>query len=112
MASNNKLLGAGKVEGFEDTEILTENFSPIWMYREDCMTGKIVRTSKDLQEKLDAEWKDHPGKCVKLAGHEGVFEKELEDFEAALGTPEEEEEKKPEKPVADKPKSAKSKSGK
>ena len=77
MASNNRLIGSGKVyieEVKEEVEVFKK--APMWLYSKDCTEGRIIKTDEEIDKLLATGWKDHPGKIVKLAGFEKLYESE------------------------------------
>ena len=73
MASNNVLLGSGKILNEEvEVEEVVEVFNPIFLHNE-CESVKV--TTKEKFDKLTASgYKDHPGKVRLLPGFEYMFE--------------------------------------
>jgi hypothetical protein len=76
MASNNKLLGSGKVEIDIEPALIPQQFAPAFRYSQDCPEGILVKTDKQLEELDAAGWKDHPGKVQLLPGFKDVWEAE------------------------------------
>jgi len=85
MASNNRLLGSGKVYTKSDvkqTQPLND-YAPHWMFHKDHPEGQIVRNQVTFDKLVAAGWVRHPGQCTLLPGHEAMYEgdREVEETE-------------------------------
>ena len=88
MASNNELLGSGKVST-KKKKVESEDFYPTWLYHTDRPEGQIVKTQADFNKLIKKGWVDSP---VKL--YEEITEEEEEEKEAEKAKVSEEEVKK------------------
>jgi len=84
MASDNRLVGAGKTYNEDEVQQIVKNFDPLWLYHKDQLKGQVVKDRKTYTELIEAGWEDHPGKCALLSGHEAMFKGE-EIFEEKKG---------------------------
>ena len=74
MASNNRLLGSGKVYTESDIVQILNNYAPHWMFHKDHPEGQIVRDKVTFDKLVAAGWVRHPGQCTLLPGHEAMYE--------------------------------------
>jgi len=78
MASNNRLLGSGKVYTKSDVTQIPNNYAPHWMFHKEHPEGQIVRNQVTLDKLVAAGWVRHPGQCTLLPGHEALYEGDRE----------------------------------
>ena len=76
MASENRLLGQARAESKVAIEVTL--FNNCWLYHADTPKGILVKRKKLYDELIELGWVDHPGKCIRLKGHEDLFEENTE----------------------------------
>jgi len=79
MASNNQLLGSGKVvkeevQGGVERDKSLPKTAPCWLFHKDHPEGCVVKVQKECDKLRAAGWVDHPWLCTLLPGFEKLYE--------------------------------------